>query len=78
VLLAQLVAHHTPRPMRAFSFRGAAPLFDTGPVRLIGTPNIDNDNDKGSEGNSSNSNEVALQAQGPDGATALLATATLA
>ncbi len=82
VLLAQLVAHHTPRPMRAFSFRGVAPLFDTGPVRLIGTPNIDNgddiDNDKRSEGNSSNSNEVALQAQGPDGATALLATATLA
>jgi len=66
--------------MRAFSFRGAAPLFDTGPVRLIGTPNIDKDNDKDkrSEGNSSNSNDVALQAQGPDGATALLATATLA
>jgi len=63
VLLSELVRHSTARPMRAFSFRGVAPLFDLGPVRLVGTPNGD---------------EVALQAQGPDGSAALLATATLA
>jgi len=62
MLLAQLVSKSTARPMRAFSFRGAAPLFDLGPVRLLGTL----------EGDS-----VALQAQGPDGNAALLASATL-
>ena len=62
VLLAQLVRQHSAQPMRAFSFRGAAPLFDLGPVRLIGTPDGDS---------------VALQAQGPDGKAALTASATL-
>lgn len=62
VLLAQLVRQSSPRTMRAFSFRGVAPLFDSGPVRLVGTPEADS---------------VALQAQGPDGKTALLANATL-
>ena len=62
VLLLQLVRQHTPRPLAAFSFRGVAPLFDLGPVRLVATP--------GPEG-------VALEAQGPDGRAALLATATL-
>ena len=62
VLLAQLVRQHSVRPMRAFSFRGAAPLFDLGPVRLVGTPQGDS---------------VALQAQGPDGKAALTASATL-
>ncbi len=62
VLLAQLVAHSSARPMRSFSFRGVAPLFDLGSVRLVGTLAGD---------------DVALQAQGPDGATALQATAKL-
>ena len=63
VLLSELVRHSTARPMRAFSFRGVAPLFDLAPARLVGTLEGD---------------DVALQAQGPDGAAALLATATLA
>jgi 3-methylfumaryl-CoA hydratase len=62
VLLLQLVRQSTPRPVVAFSFRGVAPLFDLGPVRLLGTPDGD---------------EVSLQAQGPDGRAALLATARL-
>jgi 3-methylfumaryl-CoA hydratase len=62
VLLSELVRHATARPMRAFSFRGVAPLFDLGALRLVGTPDGDT---------------VALQAQGPDGAAGLLATATL-
>ena len=63
VLLLQLVRQHTQRPVVGFSFRGVAPLFDLGPVRLVATA--------GPEG-------VALEAQGPDGRAALLATATLA
>ena len=62
VLLSELIRHSTARPMRAFSFRGVAPLFDLGPVRLVGTLAGD---------------DVALQAQGPDGAAALVATAVL-
>jgi 3-methylfumaryl-CoA hydratase len=62
VLLLQLVRQSTPRPVRAFSFRGVAPLFDLGPIRLLATPAGDT---------------VALEAQGPDGRAALLATATL-
>jgi 3-methylfumaryl-CoA hydratase len=62
VLLLQLVRQSTPRPVAAFSFRGVAPLFDLGPVRLLA--NLEQDT-------------VKLQAQGPDGQAALLATATL-
>jgi 3-methylfumaryl-CoA hydratase len=62
-LLLQLVRQSTPRPVRAFSFRGVAPLFDLGPVRLVGTLQGDT---------------VTLEAQGPDGAVALAASATLA
>ena len=62
VLLSELIRQSTARPMRAFSFRGVAPLFDLGPVRLVGTLAGD---------------DVALQAQGPDGAAALVATAIL-
>ena len=61
-LLLQLVRQHTARPVVAFSFRGVAPLFDLGPVRLLAIP---------AEGS------VGLQAQGPDGRMALEATATL-
>jgi 3-methylfumaryl-CoA hydratase len=62
VLLAQLVRRSSSRPMRSFDFRGVAPAFDLGPLRLVGIPEGDG---------------VALQAQGPDGKTALLANATL-
>ena len=62
ILLSALVRHSTARPMRAFSFRGVAPLFDLGPVRLVATLVGD---------------ELALQAQGPDGTAALVASATL-
>ncbi len=62
VLLLQLVRQSTPRPVAAYSFRGVAPLFDLGPVRLLG--NVERDT-------------VTLQAQGPDGQAALLATAML-
>ena len=62
-LLLELVRRSTPRPVRAFSFRGVEPLFDLGPVRLIGTLQGDT---------------VTLEAQGPDGALALAASATLA
>lgn len=62
MLLAQLVGQHARRPMRTFSFRGVSPLFDLGPMRLVGTPQGDT---------------VALQAQGPDGRAGVLAEATL-
>ncbi len=62
ILLSELVRYSTARPMRAFSFRGVAPLFDLGPVRLVATLAGD---------------ELALQAQGPDGTAALVASATL-
>lgn len=62
-LLLQLVRRSTLRPVRTFSFRGVAPLFDLGLVRLVGTLQGDT---------------VALEAQGPDGVVALTASATLA
>lgn len=62
VLLVQLVRRSTPRPITAFDFRGQAPLFDGHPVRLSAVPDGD---------------RVALDARGPDGSAALVATATL-
>jgi len=62
MLLLQLVRQSQPRPVLGFSFRGMAPLFDLGPVRLLAT--MDH-------------NTVNLQAQGPDGSVALQATATV-
>ncbi len=62
VLLAQMAEAESGRRMTAFSFRGLAPLFDTGAFRLVGTPSGDT---------------VALEAQGPDGRVALSATVTL-
>jgi 3-methylfumaryl-CoA hydratase len=47
----------------AFAFRARAPLFALAPLRLIGTPVGD---------------QVHLEAQGPEGSTALAATADLA
>jgi 3-methylfumaryl-CoA hydratase len=63
LLLAELVRQHAPRPLRGFSFRGLAPLFDLAPFRLVGTP---------VEG------KVSLEAHGPDGATTMSAAADLA
>lgn len=62
VLLMELARHNVNRPIIGFSFRGQAPLFDLAPFRLIATPAGD---------------RVELEAQGPDGATALSAVAEL-
>jgi 3-methylfumaryl-CoA hydratase len=62
VLLLDLVRRHSARPVVGFTFRGLAPLFDGGAVRLVGTPSGDT---------------VELEAQAPDGRVALAATATL-
>lgn len=61
-LLLQLARAATPRPVTGFSFRGLAPLFDGGPVRLAAKVEGDT---------------VALSAHGPDGVLALSAQATL-
>jgi len=63
VLLMELVRCHAPRSVTAFTFCVQAPLFNLAPFRLIGTPVSD---------------QVHLEAQGPDGATTLAATADLA
>lgn len=63
VLLSELVRQNTTRPLREFSFRGLAPLFDLAPFRLVGIPG---------------DGQVALEAQGPDGAKAMSANAGLA
>lgn len=63
VLLAQLIASHTPRRIAAFSFRGKAPLFDLDPFRLIGHPDGD---------------RVELEVRRSDGHTTQTATAELA
>jgi 3-methylfumaryl-CoA hydratase len=62
VLLLDLVRRHSTRPVVGFTFRGLAPLFDGGAVRLSGACSGDT---------------VELEAQGPDGRVALAATATL-
>ncbi len=62
VLLLQLVRQSSARPIVAFDFRGQAPLFDGGAVRLAAVPDGDD--------------RVVLEARGPDGAVALAASAT--
>ncbi|NTU82285.1 MAG: acyl-CoA dehydrogenase [Chloroflexales bacterium] len=62
VLLLELVRHHSERPIVGFSFRGLAPLFDLAPFRLVATPA---------------GQQVALEAQGPDGKPAMSASAEL-
>ncbi len=62
VLLMELVRLNTHRKVNAFEFRARAPLFDLAPFRLIATPAGD---------------RVHLEAQGPDGKTALTASAEL-
>jgi 3-methylfumaryl-CoA hydratase len=62
VLLMDLVRRNARQPVRGFSFRGQAPLFDLAPFRVAGiaTDNI-----------------IALEAHGPDGKLAMSATAEL-
>ncbi len=62
VLLMDLVRRHAGRPVRAFSFRARAPLFDLAPFRVSGVPE---------------DGTVALEAHGPDGKAAMTATAEL-
>jgi 3-methylfumaryl-CoA hydratase len=62
MLLLDLARRHTDHPVKAFTFRGKAPLFDLAPFRLAGLPEGD---------------LIALEAQGPDGKTAMTATVEL-
>jgi len=64
VLLMELVRRNADRPAAGFAFRGRAPLFDLAPFRLVGVPGDDG--------------TIGLEAQGPDGKTAMTATAELA
>lgn len=63
ILLMDLVRRRADRPVTGFSFQGRAPLFDLAPFRLVATPN--------------DGNEISLKAEGPDGAIAMVASATL-
>ena len=63
VLLLELVRRTIRRPVRGFSFRGLAPLFDLAPFRLTGVEHEDT---------------IALEAQRSDGKVAMQAEATLA
>ncbi len=62
LLLASLLRRNASAPVKSFSFRGLAPLFDLASFRLVGEPETD---------------QVALQAQGPDGTIAMRALAEL-
>lgn len=62
MLLIELARKNAAKPVTAYSFRALSPLFDLAPFRLVGTP-------AGSQ--------VELAAQGPDGTTAMAATATV-
>ena len=62
VLLIELLRQHAGRPVARFAFRGEAPLFDLAPFRVMAVAAGD---------------AVTLQAHGPDGRTAMSATATL-
>ncbi len=64
VLLMELVRRNARRPITAYTFRGLAPLFDLAPFRLAGVPDAAGET-------------VALEAVGPDGRTAMTATAAL-
>jgi 3-methylfumaryl-CoA hydratase len=63
ILLLQLGQEITTRSIASFSFRSRGPLFDLAPFRLVATEAND---------------RVELEAQGPDGNTAMTATAELA
>ncbi len=63
MLLMELVRQNAQRPVSAYTFRGQAPLFDLAPFRLVATPDAQN--------------TVLLEAHGPDGRTAMSASAEL-
>ena len=64
-LLLDLVARQAPQAgLRRFDFRAKSPLFDTAPFHVNGLPGADG-------------REVRLWAEGPGGALAMEATATL-
>lgn len=63
VLLMELVRRQIAQPVREYSFRGLAPLFDLAPFRLVAA---------------AEQGRVALEAQGPDGTVAMRADAELA
>ena len=62
MLLLKLVRDNTSRSVTAFSFRGVSPLFDSSPFRLVASPS---------------ETGLELEAQGPDGKTAVTASAEL-
>jgi 3-methylfumaryl-CoA hydratase len=62
LLLMELARQHATQPIRGFSFRGLAPLFDLAPFRLVGTPDT---------------GQISLEAQGPDGLPATSASVQL-
>ena len=59
-LLMDLCRRETNRPLRAFSFRAVAPVFDTAPFDVAGVPDRDS---------------ADLWVAGPDGALAMTASA---
>jgi 3-methylfumaryl-CoA hydratase len=63
ILMLELVRQHSARAIAGFSFRGQAPLFDLSPFRLVAVPS---------------GARVEMEAQTPDGKTALSATAEFA
>lgn len=63
VLLMELLRRQKTRPVEEFSFRGLAPLFDLAPFRLVCT--------------TVEQGQFALDAQGPDGTTAMRASVKL-
>ena len=63
VMLMELVRLNANRPVAAFSFRAQASVFDLAPFRVVATPGADA--------------KIALEAQGPDGKTAMSASAEL-
>ncbi len=63
LLLLEMVRRDAGRAVRGLNFRGQAPLFDRAPFRLVGV---------------ADGSRMKLHAQGPDGRTALDATADLA
>lgn len=62
VLLMELLRQHAAQPVHSFSFRGLAPLFDLAPFRLVC---------------SCHDGQVSLEAQAPNGAIAMSASAEL-
>jgi 3-methylfumaryl-CoA hydratase len=64
MLLMELVRRQVRQRVVSFSFRGRAPLFDLAPFRVVAS--------------ATHPGEVELTAQGPDGATAMEASAGLA